>query len=851
MKSFKPLFLPALYQDSITQGRVILRDGSAASVRASVPADAVSVADFFRQLSPESRKRRFFSEHKPGMDMIASLCDSSNPRNQVTLLVTRVAGGAEQIIATGSYFSHGGDTAEFAVAVDDRFQGKGIGGLLLERLAVLAVSHGFLRFVAVTSPANQPMLDTFRHSGFEITEEVQDGQVQVNLAVAPRQQSVERSEMRDRVFTAASIRPFFKPNAVAVIGASRHGDGIGRRILDQLAAGGFNGPVYPVHPEAEMIGGLRAFHSVRELPGPVDLAIIAVPAASVPAVVDDCAAHGVKAVVVISAGFAETGPAGRDLQRQLVEKVRGHGMRMIGPNCLGVLNADPAVRLDGSLAPAIPEHGTIAISSQGGALGLAILGLAARLHLGLSMFASVGNKADVTGNDLLQYWEDDPGTNVILLYLESFGNPRRFARIARRVGRTKPIVCVKSGRARAPGARPAQPGSGDAATAALFRQTGVVRAATLEEMFDLAALFAHQPLPRGPRTGIVTNADGPGTLCADACADEGLETPPVATETRLQLKRAVSPAASLGNPVDLTASATPDHFALAVELALRDPRLDSVIVLCVAAAAGDDGALREGIARGVAAGRAAGAVEKPVLAVMMTEDHTNAPLKIGGETLPRYLFPESAARVLGKAVRYAQWREAPASVFPDFDDVDAHRAREVCRKAVANRGGGWLLSSEGREVLAAFKLPVPTAPGGGPEGVEVRVTVKEDAQFGPLIGFSLGGAFAYLLDDANVRITPLTLADATEMVQSIKGFSLLQGARGSKPADLEALEELLLRTSAMVEEIPEIIDVDMDPVLAQEPGQGVRIVNCRIRVSPQTAGQPFRYAMSSAPASRL
>ena len=922
MKNIKPLFLPALYQESAAQGRVILRDGSSATVRLAQADDAEAMAAFYKSLSPESRRRRFFSESKPGLDMIASLCDGSNPRRQMTLLVSRVADGLDRIIATGSYIAHDETTAEFAVAVDDAFQGKGIGGLILERLSVLAVSHGFIHFLAITNPSNQAMLETFRNSGFELKERFMDGLVQIDMSVTPGEASVARSEMRDRLSTAASIRPFFKPNAVAVVGASRTPGRIGYRIMEQLVTNRFNGPVYPVNPKGGVICSIRAYPSMREIPEQVDLAIIVVPRNFVLTVVDDCAARGVKAVVVISSGFAEAGGEGKELQRQLVEKIRGYGMRMIGPNCLGLINTAPDVQLGGSFSPTYPKHGSIAMSSQSGALGIAVLGLASKLNLGLSNFVSVGNKADVTGNDLLQYWEDDPLTNVILLYLESFGNPRRFARLARRVSRTKPIVCVKSGRTsagtRAASTRTAALAASDVATEALFQQTGVIRAETLEEMFDLAATLAHQPLPRGRRVGIVTNAGGPGILCTDACEAGGLEVPVITDHTREQLRAFLPTAATLNNPIDMIASAPPEHFAKTIELALLDPNLDSLIVIYIPVGTADNKAIMEAVAHGVAAGRAGGAREKPVMAVMMTEDHANVPMKVGQETLPRYLFPESAARVMSKVVRYAEGRTAPPAVYPDFEDIDAPRAREICRQAVAARGDGWLLTEEVREVLKAFKLPQPvggvartaeeavrwaatvgypvavkldslklvhkTEVGGvllnlkneeavrkafdtirsrveaiGQRdamsgvlvqpmlagGVEVMIGVTEDPLFGPLVAFGLGGIYAEILKDMNFRITPLSAADAGVMVRTIKGYRLLQGYRGHGPADVEALEELLLRTSTLVEEIPEIKELEMNPVFALEPGKGACIVDCRIRVSAQTRAQPSRYSRST------
>jgi len=420
--------------------------------------------------------------------------------------------GHEAIIGAGSYIAHDDKTAEVAMAVEDRFQGKGLGTHLLERLALLAARAGFARFWAITHFENRGMIEVFRRSGFPVSEKLDSGYLELDFSVLPTASSVERSEMRDRVVTAASLRWFFKPSSVAVVGASREPSSIGYRILEALVMNRFQGPVYPVNPRAKVVGSMRAYSSVTELPEPVDLAVVTVPRDAVLGVIDECAQRGVKAVIVITAGFAETDENGKALQKQLLEKVRGYGMRMVGPNCMGLLNTEADVRLNASFSPVFPPPGRIAMSSQSGALGLAILALAAERRLGISTFVSVGNKADVSGNDLLQYWEVDDGTSVILLYLESFGNPRRFARIARRVSRTKPIIAVKAGRTlagrRAAGSHTAALAANDVAVDALFRQTGVIRAESLDEMFDIASAVESQPLPKGRRVAIVTNAGG-------------------------------------------------------------------------------------------------------------------------------------------------------------------------------------------------------------------------------------------------------------------------------------------------------------------------------------------------------
>jgi succinyl-CoA synthetase alpha subunit/GNAT superfamily N-acetyltransferase len=493
------------YQDSPESGRLILRDGTTATIRVAKPEDREPMAKFFAGLSDESKARRFFSLAKPGQKLIDSFCDSSNPRAQLNLIITRVADGETRIIATGCYVARDETTAEVAMAVDDHFHGKGIGTLLLERLALLAIANGFVRFWAVTSLENQAMLNIFRNSGFECRTKLDGGYIEIDLAVTPSKASVARAEMRDRISTTASIRPFFQPRSVAVVGASRNPANLGTRILNALVTNRFQGAIYPVNPKAASISYIPASRSVRDLPEAPDLAIIAVPRDAVLSVIDDCAARGVRAVVVITAGFAEVGEEGRALQEKLVDRIRDHGMRMVGPNCMGLLNTDPHVQLNASFSPVFPPAGRVAMSSQSGALGLAILCLARERELGLSNFVSVGNKADVSGNDLLIYWAEDKQTDVILLYLESFGNPRRFARIAKRVSRSKPIVSVKAGRTtagrRAAGSHTAALAASDVAVEALFRQTGVIRADTLDEMFDLAAALSHQPPSRFRRGG--------------------------------------------------------------------------------------------------------------------------------------------------------------------------------------------------------------------------------------------------------------------------------------------------------------------------------------------------------------
>ena len=733
----RALFLPPTYQDSAESGRLILRDGSTAFLRLSEPADFDALKDFFYQLSPESRKRRFFSSAKPSEALLVRQCDSSNPRSQLTLIVSRIVEGTSRIIATGSYAARDETSAEVAFAVDDEFQGKGLGGLLLERLALLAARHGFTRFWALTRIENRLMLETFRQSGFPLHSKVEDECVEIDFSVAPSEDSVSRSEMRDRVFTTASLHPFFKPRSVAFIGASRDASSLGYRILDALVSGGFPGPIYAVNPNATHVRSLPAYPSARQIPPGADLAVVAVPRDAVLPVVDDCAAAGVRALLVITAGFAEADEPGHALQEKLLERVRGHGMRMIGPNSMGLVNADPDIRLNASLSTGLPPHGSVAMSSQSGALGLAMLALARQRHVGVSTFVSVGNKADISGNDLLQYWQGDEATRVILLYLESFGNPRRFARIAKSVSRSKPIVAVKAGRwapAGFEGPQEFPPISGDAPVDALFRQTGVIRAETLDEMFDLAAALERQPLPPGRRVAILSDGGGPGVLCASACRAARLSVPPLSDATRERLAAFLPPSTTIGNPLELFFASPEGPYAQALETFLLASEVDALIAIHTPLDANESAVMLEAIRRGTAAGRAAGVAGKPVLACLLAQEDSAAPIALAGEIIPTYAFPESAARVLGKTAAYAEWRAGPHGIIPDFDDIDPDSARAISRKAIEERGAGWLTAQEARAVLGAMKLPV--APGG------VAATADEAAQLARDAGFPVAAKLA-------------------------------------------------------------------------------------------------------------
>lgn len=913
MQHVNPRYVPSFSRGHAESGQIILHDGTTATIRPAVPTDHAALQSFVERLAPESKRHRFFSATSPGSEVIASLCDSADPCSKLTLVVTRIWDGALRIIAAGSYLARDKRTAEVAMVVDDAFHGKGLGTILLERLAMSAIQHGFIHLWAVTHLDNLAMREVFRESGFDIQESCEGGDIEVELSLIPTETTLIRSELRDRIATTASLHPFFHPQAVAVVGASRDPHSIGYRLVEALVGNRFHGAIYPVNLRAAEIAGLKAYPSLGAVPGSVDLAIIAVPRDAVLAVVDDCAAKGVRAIIVITAGFAETGAEGKQLQDRLAEKVRQQGMRMIGPNCFGLLNTDPAVCLNATFASVFPPPGRVAMSSQSGALGLAILAAAHRLQLGISSFVSVGNKADVSGNDLLQYWENDPATHVILLYLESFGDPRRFARIARRVSQQKPIIAVKAGRtqsgSRAAGSHTAALAASDVGVEALFYQTGVIRAETLEEMFALAAGLSAQPLPAGRRVGIITNAGGPAILCTDACEAGGLTVPELSVQTKAALATFLPSAAALSNPVDLIASATPEQYTKAIEVVLRANEIDALIILYVSLVAADVSPIADGILAGLAVARESSVLKKPVFICWMAEGDPERSFTLSGETIPAYPMPEVPALVLGKAASYAEWKAQSCGVIPDFADMDLSLAHEICERALSQRGSGWLTTQETGAILAAARLPLlpgdiaatadaavvlartigfpvavklashtlvhKTEIGGVhlnladeiavreafeairarleqdhnlaamegvlvqsmmPNGIELMIGVTHNSLFGPLIAFGLGGIHVEILGDVCFRITPLSDCDAAEMVRSIKGYRLLTGYRGHPPADVAAIEQVLLRISRLVEEIPAIRELDLNPVLALPPGQGCWIVDARIRIEADVPG---------------
>ena len=689
--------------------------------------------------------------------------------------------------------------------------------------------------------------------------------------------------------SSPSIAAFFEPRTVAVVGVSRRRNRIGSEIVHNLIATGFTGVVAPVNPEADEIQGLKAYPRVTNIPGTVDLAVIAVPAARVDAAVDDCLVKGVRAICIISAGFAECNEDGRAHERALVGRIRRAGCRLIGPNCMGLLNTDPRFMLNATFSPVYPPAGCVAMSTQSGALGLAILDYARQLNTGISSFASIGNKADVSGNDLLQHWENDPRTSVILLYLENFGNPAKFSRLARRIGRHKPIVALKSGRstigARAAASHTGALASSDSFVDALFHQTGVIRTDTVAELFDVASMLARQPVPRGRRVAILTNAGGPAILAADACQAHGLVAAELSALTVSALRSFLPAAASVGNPVDMLASAAPDHYRRALRLLLDDDSVDSAIVIFIPPLVTNADEVASAIAE------TAAHAGKPVAGVFMRSQAAPSTLA----SVPCYGFPEPAAIALAKVAAYGDWRRRPQGSVTPLANLQPTLARLIVDSAM-HRGGGWLTPVEANALMAAVGIATPRSfVAGSVEGaieaaanlrgpvavkavgaallhktehqavrlgldteaaveraalelkqslgdmvegllvqemvkggVEMTVGAIHDPIFGHVIACGSGGVLIDLLADSAYCLHPVTDRDASEMVESLKGVRLLRGYRGSVAADEAAFRDAIVRISALVGLCPEIQELDVNPLTVLS--EGVSAVDVRVRV---------------------
>ena len=775
----------------------------------------------------------------------------------------------------------------------DAWHGHGIATVLLAHLAHAASTAGIDTFTATVLSGNHRMLGVFHESGFLVSARRSEGAIEIEFPTSLSQDARRRFEERQREADVAAVGHVLRPSSVAVIGASRRPGTVGGEVVRNLLAAGFSGPLHLVNVRGGEVAGRPTVRTIADVEGEVELAVIVVPANAVVDVARACAAKGVRALVVLTGGFAEVGPAGRARQDELLAVCRAAGMRMVGPNCLGVASPRPEIALDATVAPAAPSPGDVGFASQSGGFGIAAIDAAAARGIGFSSFVTMGDKADLSGSDFLEYWEQDPGTAVLLLYLDSFGNPRRFGRIARRITMAKPIVAVKS--ARTAGRRAASSRTGallaaaDVTVDALFAHAGVLRAETVGEMFDVAGLLARQPLPRGDRVAVLTNAGGPGVACVDACEAAGLRVQPLSDATRKQLAEGLRAGVSTANPVDMTASATADQYERSLRVLLEADAVDAVVTVFVRPLA----ARAAEVARGIAA--AAQGADRPVLAVWLGAD---APTATDAGVVPRFTTPEEAVRALAHAVRHARRRTAPPD--PPYEPADADTATAATTVAEGlGRGGGWLAPGDVERLLRCWGIPVvasrlatsaqaagrAAAELGGPvalkavapgllhksdagavrlglagstavsraagemarqleaagttlegfrvqrmalAGPELIVGAVGDPAFGPLVACGAGGVAAELLGDIQVRLAPLGPREADGMLRDLKTFPLLDGYRGRPRADLGSVRDLVMRVGALVAAHPAVAELDLNPVIATP--EGALVIDARVRV---------------------
>jgi acyl-CoA synthetase (NDP forming)/RimJ/RimL family protein N-acetyltransferase len=863
---------------------VVLSDGGTVRVRPIRPDDAVRIVDFHGRQSPESIYFRYFTPHPRLSDDEVDHLTHVDYVDRMAFVALR----DDVMIGVARYDRWPmRSEAEVAFFVDDAHRGRGMATVLLEYLAEAARRAGISAFTATVLPTNRRMVGVFRAAGFEVRSTFDEGVIEVHLDLRPTPAAEAAIEARAQRAEAESVGLLLSPRSVAVIGAGRERHGVGHAVLRNLLAHDFNGPVYPVNPLAEHVGGVRAVPALSAIEGPVDLAVVVVPAAEVPQVIEDCGHKGVKAVIVISAGFAESGPEGAALSEAALRAARRFGVRLLGPNCLGVINTDPAVRLHATFATPDPRPGPVALLSESGTIGGALLDRVGEAGLGASSFAAIGNRADVSANDLLRYWADDDRTEMVLLYLESFGNARKFSRIARELSRSKPIVAVKSG-----GAARAYPGDDGELAAdtlqALVEQTGIIRVDTLAQQLDVARVLACQPLPEGNRVALVGNGGGSLALAADACVDAGLTLATVGPGVHEAVGGEAGSGARLrASTVDLGFEAGGDDLARALRALLVDDGVDSVLVVCAPAPRQPPADL----VAAVAAARSE-APGKTLLACVFGP-HPTAISPKGAADVPVFDFPDDAAYALGRVSRYARWRAAPEGTVIVPDGPDPGEARRRVGEALAGGQAGQLATGTAVELLAAAGLPMvasrvagdadaaaaaaaaaelgwpvaakslsrtrlaKTEAGGlaldihdeaelraslvrmeqllgeaawpvlvqpmAAPGVDVAVGVSDNPVVGPVLTLGPGGV-ATQVAAARAHVLPLTDLDARRFVAGSPVATLLS------PAGRAHLEDLLARVGGLVDAVPEITGLELNPVIVSD--EAAAIVDAWVRAAP-------------------
>ena len=861
---------------------VVLSDGGTVRIRPIRPDDAERIVDFHGRQSPESIYFRYFTPHPQLSDEEVEHLTTVDYVDRMAFVALR----ADALVGVARYDRWPlRSEAEVAFFVDDAHRGRGMATVLLEYLAEAARRAGISAFTATVLPTNQRMVGVFRAAGFDVRSSFDEGVIEVHLDLQPTPAAMAAIEARAQRAESEAVRLLLSPRSVAVVGAGRERHGVGHAVLRNLLAHDFNGPVHPVNPRAEHVGGVRAVPTIGAVDGPVDLAVVVVPAAEVPAVIEDCGRKGVKAVIVISAGFAESGPEGAALSAAALRAARRFGVRLLGPNCLGVINTDPEVRLHATFATPDPRRGPVALLSESGTIGGALLDRIGEAGLGASSFAAIGNRADVSANDLLQYWAGDDRTELILLYLESFGNARKFGRIARDLSRTKPIVAVKSG-----GAALAYP-SDDGELApdtlrALVEQTGIIRVDTLAQQLDVARVLACQPLPRGDRVALVGNGGGSLALAADACVDAGLRRATLGASVREAVGGGVGTGARLlASTVDLGFEAGADDLTGALAALLADDGVDSVLVVCAPAPRQPTADLLAAVADA-----AAGADGKALLTCMFGP-HPAVISAPGGGQVPVFDFPDDAAYALGRVTRYAEWRAAPegAAVVPDGAAPD--EARRLVTEALAGGHEGELPIAVALDLLSAAGLPMaPSRVVDDPEGavaaagdlgypvavktlgrtrlakteagglaldvhdeaelratlrrmgdalgeatwpvivqamaepgVDVAVGVSSNAMVGPVLTLGPGGV-ATAVTVPQAHVLPLSDLDAHRFVQGAPVAELLGDDARTR------LEDLLLRVGVLVDQVPEVTALELNPVIVS--AGTATVVDAKVRAAP-------------------
>jgi acyl-CoA synthetase (NDP forming)/GNAT superfamily N-acetyltransferase len=877
-------------------------DGGLVQLRLLTAQDRAAILALDDRCSDRSIYLRFFSVSRHTADSYVKRLLRPAALDHAALVASiggQVVGvaGYELLDETVARAGLGGD-AEFALLVDDQHQHLGIGTLLVEHLASLARQRGVARFIADVLAENRPMTGLLRELGFTLDSAYDAEMVRYVFGLELDDRAVAAIGGREGRADARSLRALLSPRSIAVIGAGEHPHSVGHEVLANIIAAGYTGDLYVVNPRRREVLGVASVPNVSELPATPDLAVIAVPAAAVLGVVRSCAERAVPSVLLLSAGFGETGVAGQIEQDEMVRVARGHGMRLVGPNCLGLVNTDPSVHLNATFGPIDMTAGAMALASQSGALGVAVLAAAARCGLGVAQFVSMGNKADVSGNDLLLAWEHDERISVIALYLESFGNPRRFARIAARVGQIKPIIAIKAGRSnagqRAGQSHTAAAAASDVVVDALFTQAGVIRVDTIEQLLDVARILVQQPWPKGSRISIIGNSGGPGILAADAAQAAGLTVIDIAPSTQDRIRRIVSSAASTQNPIDLGSGVQPAQVGEAVRALLADGSVDVVLGVFTETLVADAALIIAAVAEA-----ASGSVI-PVICTQVGAVASARPVPGGARCIPIFTFPESAVAAIGLACR---WGSRPPSagvgrgVTPE---VDRHQARRVVRDAL-EAGRDWLPPQDVARLLdcygirscdqrvvtdvadavhAAAVLGYPLAvkvatPGvhktdvGGVRlgirdeselrlavdalglsrvpstsvllqpmaepGVELIAGALQDSRFGPLVMLGIGGTLADVIADRLFRLAPLSSGDALEMIRSLHTQRLLNGFRDQLPVSRTALADLMVRLAALVEDLPEAAELDLNPIVAR--GAELLVVDARVRVAPAVQRQ--------------